>query len=166
MKNVFDFRKQLIDEYEQFSRSFTKISASDIKKLVDEEYRRGRYWPEALVQINPNYERALTVSELAGELGLHPLCEEIFTVRDAAGEEVSLRLFRHQQEAFSIASKGESFVVTTGTGSGKSLAFFLPIFDRILKAKEKDPKPRTRALIVYPMNALANSQEEEVRKYL
>lgn len=52
----------------------------------------------------------------------------------------------------------ESYVVTTGTGSGKLLSFFIPVVDRILKEKEKDSKPRTRAIIIYPMNAQASSQ--------
>jgi ATP-dependent helicase YprA (DUF1998 family) len=57
-------------------------------------------------------------------------------------------------------------VVTTGTGSGKSLAFFIPIVDQILRAKQLDPTPRTRAIVIYPMNALANSQLEELDKFL
>jgi ATP-dependent helicase YprA (DUF1998 family) len=57
-------------------------------------------------------------------------------------------------------------VVTTGTGSGKSLSFFVPIIDRILKAKAADPQKRTRAIVIYPMNALANSQLEELDKFL
>lgn len=56
--------------------------------------------------------------------------------------------------------------MTTGTGSGKSLAFFIPIINRILEEKATDPKPRTRAIILYPMNALANSQKEEIEKFL
>lgn len=63
-------------------------------------------------------------------------------------------------------------MVTSGTGSGKSLCFFIPIVDAILKAKEEEREkgkvnvPRTRAIVLYPMNALANSQYEEIQKYL
>jgi ATP-dependent helicase YprA (DUF1998 family) len=74
-------------------------------------------------------------------------------------------LYTHQQEALAIAQKKESFVVTAGTGSGKSLAFFLPIIDSIIRIKEKDTVPKTRAIIIYPMNALANSQMEELQMY-
>jgi hypothetical protein len=42
---------------------------------------------------------------------------------------------------------------TTGTGSGKSLAYFIPIVDAVLKARADDPAPRTRAIVIYPMNA-------------
>ena len=79
---------------------------------------------------------------------------------------IGLRLHTHQQEALTLAGQGRSYVVTTGTGSGKSLCFFIPIVDAILRAKAVDAKRRTRAIIVYPINALANSQMEELDKFL
>ena len=64
MKNVFDFRKELIGEYARFSTSFAKPSAEDIGALLKKEYGSGRYWREPLIQINPNYEKDQTVDEL------------------------------------------------------------------------------------------------------
>ncbi|MEN9661753.1 MAG: hypothetical protein RL324_702 [Verrucomicrobiota bacterium] len=166
MKDIFEFRKQLVAQYEAFSRSFTKIAADDIARIVDHEYGRGRFWPEPLVQINPNFLQARTVDELAAEGHLHPATASVFQIKDQAGVRRPIRLFQHQQEALTKAAAGQSYVVTTGTGSGKSLSFFLPIIDRIIREKASDPTPRTRALIIYPMNALANSQMEEVKKFL
>ena len=162
MSNIFQFRRELVDEYAAFSRSFTRISAKDIAEAVDAEYAKGRYWPEPLIQINPNYKRAQSIDQLVSEGLLHPKTAEIFRV----GPDCPIQLFQHQQESLSKARDGQSYVVTTGTGSGKSLAFFIPIFDRILREKEADPAPKTRAIIIYPMNALANSQLEEVGKFL
>ncbi len=54
MDNVFSFRDRLIDEYSSFSRSFSRIQASDIREEVERQYANGRYWPEPLIQINPN----------------------------------------------------------------------------------------------------------------
>lgn len=166
MQNVFRFRDDLVTEYGLFSRSFTKISATDISTKVEEAYQRGRYWPEPLIQINPNYQRGSTVSELVAEGLLHPGCATLFKAGQDASNKQSIRLFTHQMQATSKARQGRSYVVTTGTGSGKSLAFFLPIVNQILVAKTKDPTPRTRAIIIYPMNALANSQAEEIGKFL
>lgn len=163
MENIFQFRKDLISDYRKFSTSFTRIKAPDIKDVVDREYANGRYWPEALIQLNCNYERAQTVEDLVSEGLLHPLCDPIFR---AGPGKASIRLFKHQMEAISIAQKQQSYVVTTGTGSGKSLSFFIPIVDHILRAKESDPEPRTLSIIIYPMNALANSQHEEINKFL
>jgi DEAD/DEAH box helicase domain-containing protein len=61
-------------------------------------------------------------------------------------------LFRHQAEAWDAARRGENVVVTTGTASGKSLAFNLPVLDAIAR------EPKTRALYLYPTKALAQDQ--------
>lgn len=173
MKNVFDFRKELIGEYARFSTSFAKPSAEDVVALLKKEYGSGRYWREPLIQINPNYERDQTVDELAAAGVLTAECASIFRLfkqevqNGVAGfSKQPLRLYKHQRQAISHVRDGESYVVTTGTGSGKSLCFFIPIVNRIIEEKKSDPTPRTRAIIVYPMNALANSQREEMRKFL
>jgi DEAD/DEAH box helicase domain-containing protein len=61
-------------------------------------------------------------------------------------------LFRHQLEAWDAAQRGENVVVTTGTASGKSLAFNLPVLDAIAR------EPKTRALYLYPTKALSQDQ--------
>ncbi len=61
-------------------------------------------------------------------------------------------LYRHQAEAWEAARRGENVVVTTGTASGKSLAFNLPVLDAIAR------QPKTRALYLYPTKALAQDQ--------
>jgi len=166
MDNVFQFRDQLIERYGSFSRSFVRIAAPDIQAEVEHQYAQGRYWPEPLVQINPNYQRQGTVQNLAAQGVLHAACAEIFQVGKSEGSPQPLHLYKHQVEALAKGQERQSYVVTTGTGSGKSLSFFIPIIDRILKAKDSDGKARTRAIVIYPMNALANSQLEELDKFL
>ncbi|MEV4002445.1 DEAD/DEAH box helicase [Actinomadura sp. NPDC049753] len=76
----------------------------------------------------------------------------------------TLTLHRHQLEAIEAArGTRESYVLTTGTGSGKSLTYILPIVDSVLRDPELG---RIKAIVVYPMNALANSQLHELEKYL
>ena len=173
MKNIFAFRDSLIKGYSDFSTSFSKPAAPDIREKLKEAYHDARYWKAPLIQINPSYKRVETVAELAAQGVLHPKTAEIFhTGKPGNGAPQSatapepIRLYAHQRTAIDFAARRESFVVTTGTGSGKSLSFFIPIVDRILREKAADPTPRTRAVIIYPMNALANSQLEEMRKFL
>lgn len=168
MQNVFSFRDRLIEDYSSFSRSFIRIAAPDIENAVEEQYRQNRYWPEPLIQINPHYQRSGSVQSLVDQGLLHPTCADIFTDGKSLPPTPHrpLTLYTHQLQAIAKAQEGRSYVVTTGTGSGKSLAFFIPIVDRILKAKNDDPTPRTRAIVIYPMNALANSQMEELKKFL
>lgn len=166
MKSVFEFRDELISDYSSFSRSFTRIAAVDIIQEVESQYKDGRYWPEALIQINPNYKRQSTVQKLAEQGILQKQCAEIFQVGKQEKNPQPLHLYTHQLQAIAQAQSGQSYVVTTGTGSGKSLSFFIPVIDKILKEKAVDPMARTRAIVIYPMNALANSQLEELNKFL
>lgn len=159
--DVFSLRDSVIDEYRRFATSFTTIQAPDIRAQVDGIYAGDRYWPEPLVQINPSYKRTTDVGTLVKQGALHPTCANIFQVKGTP-----LTLYKHQEQAVALAEAGESYVVTTGTGSGKSLCFFIPIVHRVLTDKLTSPAPRTRAIIIYPMNALANSQLEELDKFV
>lgn len=165
--DVFQFREHIVAEYEQFTRSFTRIKADDIRDYVNAQYASQKYWPEPLIQINPNFKSGGTVDELVASGQLSPECADIFLLgKSATSAGISLPLHKHQAEAIGLAASAESYVLTTGTGSGKSLSYFIPIVDACLKAKVADAKPRTRAIIIYPMNALANSQLEELKKFL
>jgi ATP-dependent helicase YprA (DUF1998 family) len=74
-----------------------------------------------------------------------------------------LQLHEHQREAILKAKEGKSYVLTSGTGSGKSLAYIIPIVDHVLR---NGSGRGIQAIVVYPMNALANSQDEELGKFL
>jgi superfamily II DNA/RNA helicase len=166
--DVFSLRDAVVGEYRNFATSFTTIRADDIRQQVDAIYAQERYWPEPLIQINPSYRRTTTVAKLVADGVLDPRCADIFRTPPSAdaphGEPLSL--YKHQEQAIALASQGESFVVTTGTGSGKSLCFFIPIVNTVLEERRTGRSPRTRAIVVYPMNALANSQQEELDKFL
>jgi ATP-dependent helicase YprA (DUF1998 family) len=127
--NVFDLASSIIRDYERFARSFTEIRALDIREQIDAIYATGRFWPEPLISINPHYERDVSVAELVTEGQLHPNTAERFRVNSQP-----IVLYRHQAQAIAKASGGNSFVVTTGTGSGKSLCFFIPIIDVAVRA--------------------------------
>ena len=168
--DVFAFRNQIVEDYERFSRSFVKIRAEDIRRTVDDAYRGGRFCPDPLIQLNPNFVKGGSIDELAAQGVLDAECANIFrlkkpTGRGAGGE--PLVLHRHQTEAIAIAKRGESYVLTTGTGSGKSLSYFIPIVDDVLRRKKSGDAGRgISAIVVYPMNALCNSQLEELEKFL
>jgi len=61
-------------------------------------------------------------------------------------------LYAHQAEAWEAAARGEHVIVTTGTASGKTLAFNLPVADALAR------EPKLRALYLYPTKALAQDQ--------
>lgn len=166
--DVFSLRDQIVKEYEQFSRSFTKIKAPDIRNHVDCEYAMGRFWPAPLIQINPNFVSGGQVDDLVDQGLLDEECRRIFRIKtkeDSFGKPMSL--YKHQMDAIHVARKRESYVLTTGTGSGKSLSYFIPIVDDVLRRKREGKAGKSiAAIVIYPMNALCNSQLEELEKYL
>lgn len=166
--DVFQFRKRLIDDYESFTRSFTKPQADDIKAYLQNRYDAGIFWPAPLVQLNPSFVSGGSVEQLVEEHLLHKECARIFRAGKSATDfGVTLRLHKHQEEAIRAAQRNESYVLTTGTGSGKSLSYFIPIVDHVLSERAAgDNQPRVRAIVIYPMNALPNSQREELNRFL
>lgn len=159
--DVFSLRDTVVGEYRKFATSFTTIHAEDIRQQVEAIYAEARFWPEPLIQINPSYKKGANLADLIGGGALEPRTADIFRADGAP-----LSLYKHQEQAIALAAQGESYVVTTGTGSGKSLCFFIPIVNAVLAEKRMRTAPRTRAIIIYPMNALANSQLEELDKFI
>ena len=166
--DVFTFRDELVSDYERFSRSFTTIRSNDIRRAVDAAYVGGRFWPAPLIQLNPNFVAGGYIDDLVSNGTLDEQCAKIFRLKDADDTfGKPLRLHKHQADAIEIARHCESYVLTTGTGSGKSLGYFIPIVDDVLRRKRSgDPCKGITAIVVYPMNALCNSQLEELVKYL
>src|SRR5438445_1567803 len=98
-------------------------------------------------------EIAYLGTEPAREARLAPLPDELHPrVRDALAAQGIDHLYTHQREAWDAAARGEHVVVTTGTASGKTLAFNLPVLDAIAR------EPKQRALYLYPTKALAQDQ--------
>jgi ATP-dependent helicase YprA (DUF1998 family) len=155
--NVFQLRDRVIEDYRGYVRSFLKMADPRVTGFVDARLDEGALWPDPLVQMSPAYAEGPTVEELVSAGELHPLCARIFRDPDSGR---SIHLYRHQADAIRVAARREPYVLTTGTGSGKSLTYLIPIFDHVLK---HDPKAgKVRAIIVYPMNALINSQKEAI----
>ncbi len=160
--DVFQIRKQLIDDYSKYASSFMQIRDKRIHEKVENSLKEGAFWPDPLIQLNPRFADGGTVGELVQKGLLHPECERIFVRnKDKGGQPI--RFHRHQREAIEIANQGHNYILTTGTGSGKSLAYIVPIVNHVL---HRGSGQGIQAIIVYPMNALANSQAGELKKFL
>lgn len=166
--DVFKVHEQLIADYAAFTSGFTEIEDERIKEHVQKRLGEGEQWPDPYLSLNPNFAPGGSITQLIGQGLLVEECERIFRVgKDDSAEGHVLNLHRHQREAVEIARTGASYVLTTGTGSGKSLSYIVPIVDWVLRQKESGAyQPGVKAIIVYPMNALANSQVHELDKFL
>ena len=162
--DVFGFRDQLIESYLSYVKSFINIADDHISKTVQEGFESGVLTPEPLLQLNPAFEPGESIDQLVEAGLLHPECRRIVRIKSAPGDKgAPLLPHRHQVDAFRAAAAGDNYVLTTGTGSGKSLAYIVPIVDYVLRHGSGGG---IKAIVVYPMNALANSQLGELEKFL
>lgn len=163
--NIFEFRDGLVKDYSGYIKSFIHIRDARVRDCVQRELDNGVLWPDPLIQLNPSFEPGQWVDELVEQGILHKECSRIFLVdkTEADSNGKPLRLHKHQADAICAAKTNDNYVLTTGTGSGKSLAYIIPIVDHILR---RGPGRGIQAIVVYPMNALANSQHGELTKFL
>jgi superfamily II DNA/RNA helicase len=167
--DVFDVRDRLIEDYKQFTSSFVEPRDVRIDEHVSRLSALGYQWPAPYLSLNPNFASGGPVDDLIRDGLLHPDNDPVFRIKRGKEDPgaQSLRLHQHQVDAIDAARRGASYVLTTGTGSGKSLSYIVPIVDRVLRAKANGTyRPGVKAIIVYPMNALANSQLHELEKFL
>ncbi|GAB7190242.1 DEAD/DEAH box helicase [Kineococcus sp. NUM-3379] len=168
--DVFAVREQLVEDYRAFTSGFVEIRDPRVAAHVQTALDAGDQWPAPWLSLNPSFESGGSISDLIREGLLHPECERIFRIKASADDpgRAGLTLHRHQRDAVEVAQSGGSYVLTTGTGSGKSLSYILPIVDRVLRARQDGGgrQPGVKAIVVYPMNALANSQLHELTKFL
>jgi superfamily II DNA/RNA helicase/very-short-patch-repair endonuclease len=152
MKNIFDLHNDILTDYKLYIDSFINIADKDIRDKVREDFDSGNLYPEPLVQFNPSFESGGKVEDLINNSVLVRDFNNIFY--DETGN--SWSIYKHQTEAIIKGNEGKGFVVTSGTGSGKSLTYISTIFNHLFKNPNQ---PGIKAIIVYPLNALINSQE-------
>ena len=151
--DILALHRRAVERYQGYIRSFIDIRDCDIREEVAAQLDSGKLWPEPLIQFNPAYKGGKSIQALVKEGVLHSDLEHVFA---------GYQLYWHQEQALRLGSKQKSFVVTSGTGSGKSLTYLGTVFNGLLS---KGHGAGVKALVVYPMNALINSQMEELKKY-
>ena len=144
-----------------FSLADKEYEAEFRKELQkDGAVARGPY-----IDIGGSYETEHTLNELIHEHKISSLFSQLEPVSEKERElKLDRPLYRHQEVALLKAAAGENLVVTTGTGSGKTESFLLPIINHLLREQEAGTlSAGVRAIIIYPMNALANDQMKRMR---
>lgn len=113
------------------------------------------------ISMSDPYEKGKSLHELSDE-GV--VSSEILKIKNFYPERP---LYRHQETAVRKAVQGKNLIVTTGTGSGKTESFLIPVINQLLREKENGTLgPGVRTLIIYPMNALVNDQIRRLRELL
>ena len=159
---------RLRDTYESYIKSFQFYRNPQIGEWVQERQHAGRLsWREPFLTLAANYEEGTPFADLVAEGLVHGEATPVFSKSpgDPAAGPIDPRW--HQEQAIRHAHAGANVLVTTGTGSGKSFCFYVPIVsDAITLKPTVDGFRAPMAVIVYPMNALANSQYEDMAQRL
>ncbi|NGP89682.1 DEAD/DEAH box helicase [Fodinibius halophilus] len=105
------------------------------------------------------------IKELGGDL----LRKELVKALDRGELKKEYYPYTHQERAWNILDKEDpqSVIISSGTGSGKTECFMVPILNRLLdeRARRQKPLVGVRSLFLYPLNALINSQRERLRTW-
>lgn len=136
----------------------------DLARALKERLQR----PQALfngpfLELTPPYRTGQTLRQLCVEGILSSALLDLPCFRRGDPIPLDAPLYVHQERAIRrLCVEQHGVVISSGTGSGKTEGFLIPILDDLLR----DPTPGVRALLIYPMNALVNDQLDRLRRLL
>lgn len=153
--------REVMTRYITTAASVSPARAPNLARSLRERLAAEKLVVGPFVESLPDFVKGGSISDLVSEglmhegwaaLNLHPEGARLF--------ERPLHL--HQAAAI---GRNENYLVATGTGSGKTESFLYPLIDDLLR--QGDPKqPGVRAILVYPLNALANDQMHRIGRLL
>jgi hypothetical protein len=131
---------------------------AQMRKLLNlDETRRSPLLKGPFVSLSRTFEEGIAVADAVKEGWLHTHLTQLIS---------HPHLYGHQEQAIRAITSGHTTLVSTGTGSGKTECFLYPIISRCLELRDKNAPPGISAVIVYPMNALADDQMDRLRELL
>jgi len=153
--NPIHLSREIERRYRQYLSTTFYFRDPELRASFEEALRSGRLTKGPFLEATPVFKRGQLTREVIHPLGLQP--DEGFL------RALHPRLFWHQEAAITRILSGHNVIVATGTGSGKTEIFLYPILLHLYEEFQRGSLcPGVRALILYPMNALANDQRERL----
>ncbi len=151
-------------EYTKYLKSMFLFKDEELRMSADVaiDKSKGDIVKGPYLESTAMYKSGKTLYELIDDGLLH---EQFRKLVPAIGE---FPLHMHQEKAIKLSTgQNKNMIIATGTGSGKTECFLIPILNYLVSQDMKgELTPGVRALILYPMNALANDQLKRLRKLL
>ena len=175
MFNPSEASKKIKEEFIDYICTSFSMEDKDYNKILRNRlYEDGVISKGPLIDINDVFKIGRSIENLCsnGEKSvLSPLFKELESQKPNNYKRslpINRPLYLHQEKAIDVISvQKKNAVITTGTGSGKTECFLIPIINELLREIEKgETQAGIRALLIYPMNALANDQMKRLRKLL
>ena len=151
------------DSYIRYLTSTFHLRDTELRKLFQQEVENFWFTNGPILEATPPFERGCYLKDLIQEGLLNKRLEDFIFYAFPYLRDYPLYL--HQERALRKILNGRNVVIASGTSSGKTECFLIPIYNHLLEEyKEGRLTPGVRALLLYPMNALANDQLRKLRK--
>lgn len=162
MLNPIVFTERVVQDFLRYQLTAYPFADQNLygqmRQLLNlEQTRRSPLMKGPYVSLSRTFEEGIAVADAVKEGWLHPHLLQLIS---------HPHLYGHQEQAIRAITSGSSTLVSTGTGSGKTECFLYPIISRCLELRDQGAPPGISAVIVYPMNALADDQMERLRELL
>ena len=168
MFNPAKASKNIKDEFVSYVKTSFSFADKDLRGQFEEQLQniisQGPY-----LELNSVFKSGNNMEGLIEEGILSPLFRDLEKGKGSRKHLLPLNrsLYLHQEKAIRSIVQGNNVVISTGTGSGKTNCFLIPVINELLREKEAGTLgPGIRALFIYPMNALANDQLKNIRRLL
>jgi len=156
--HLLQMAHEIQDRYHGYLKTSFYYRDPELRRSFETELERGRLVNGPFLESTPVYARQTTTQALLREI-LRPDVDPGFVT----SLDPDRMLYVHQERAIRRLVQGRNVVVATGTGSGKTESYLLPILLALyLESLTGERAPGVRALILYPMNALANDQRRRL----
>lgn len=150
------------ESYVRYLTSTFRLKDATLRRLFQEEAERFWFINGPILEATPPYKKGCYLKDLIEE-GLIEKDFENF-IYDVLPYLRFNPLYLHQEKAIRKILNGRNVVITSGTASGKTECFLIPIYNHLLREyKEGKLTPGVYVLLLYPMNALANDQLKRLR---
>lgn len=162
MLNPITYTEQVVSDFLRYQLSTYAFADAGLygqmRELLNLEHTRNTPLMKGpYISLSRTFQQGATLDVLVKEGLLHPHIKQLSPYPAA---------YLHQEQAFRAIHAGKPTLVATGTGSGKTECFLLPIISRCLQLRDADDAAGVTAVIVYPMNALAEDQLQRMRALL
>ncbi|ADI74081.1 DEAD/DEAH box helicase domain protein [Methanohalobium evestigatum Z-7303] len=156
--------KQITDKYCSYLSTNFYLNDTELQEKFQNKLEPEIFVKGPILEATPPFEKGNTLKDLINE----GLLSKKFELLESEDLPLDRPLYKHQEKAIrNIINKNKNAVVATGTGSGKTEIFMITILNYLFKQQENSELgPGVRALLLYPMNALANDQLKRMRTLL
>ncbi len=158
--NIIEASKNISNKYQRYLKTMFDIKDEDYKKTFNKRLEESKAFEKGpYLDVTNSFAKGRNLEQLIQAGVISSDFRKIKRLYNIPN------LHYHQEQALLKAIKGENLIVSTGTGSGKTESFLLPVINELMREKENGTLTSgVRALIIYPMNALANDQIDRLRK--